>query len=278
MANNSNKIFLNTLSILILMVMISLILVNTHAEERSIITAVLHITDSTSVGFGYCWTHIVSVVKKGMIVMGNVVGNGPVKVEISLSGTKIYESNYESLVRINLKFDYDGILSIRVCNLKPDIEVSDSLSVLPGSSVKEVYYIPANVQVKFIAYISGGYGNDADIRIYDPDGYVISGGRQSNMFKYKFTTSKNGYYVFEFGNTFSTISSKTIAYSITGTSAREVSINLTLYDVREVTSFAILPSIGPSDALLIGIIAVLAVLITILSIMLIKRRRVQNAS
>ncbi|MGC9107213.1 MAG: hypothetical protein ACP5IE_03360 [Infirmifilum sp.] len=79
-----------------------------------------------------------------------------------------------------------------MCNSSPDIEVSDSVTVSAGSVVRKTYQIPDKVEVQFIAYISGGLGNDADIKIYAPDGNMIVADRQSSAFTYKFVTPEDG--------------------------------------------------------------------------------------
>jgi len=60
--------------------------------------------------------------------------------------------------------------------------------------------------------ISGGSGNDIDCRVTDPQGTIILDlGRVSQGKSFGFTAQQSGAYTIHFGNTFSLLTSKTVA-------------------------------------------------------------------
>jgi len=220
---------IKTFKFLIILLLLNLILIpilsSTTVTTRYRTT--IKISESKVIEYGYYYEIRSSEpVRSGSIISGRIVSDKPIQVVIYLNNYKIYESGFKSLIDINLKTQYDGYLYVRIYNNKADLEDSGAITVSAGSSERKSYLLDSDVDVQITVYISGGWGDDADIYIYDPDGFAIIGGRYSRSFSYRFKTSKPGYYTIMFGNTFSIISSKTITYSILATSSRTVNIDL----------------------------------------------------
>jgi len=66
---------------------------------------------------------------------------------------------------------------------------------------------------EFWISVSGGSGNDVNLRIKDPYDVRILQGLVSNQYNSQFTAANSGSYEFEFDNSFSIISAKTVNFS-----------------------------------------------------------------
>lgn|GEM_PF-4784999 len=241
------------------------------------------INEEKNIEYRYYWSiEPRTLFKEGTIIKGTIISDRPIHVLILLDDNPIYDESGKSLYNINIRTQYDGYIKIEIKNDKPDLYDYGSIVVDPGDVYSKTYYISSGENVEITATISGGHGNDADIKIYDPNGYLLIGGRYSDSFKYRFTTKTSGEYRIVFGNTFSIISKKYIDYKIVATSPRDVKVNLQIIPPTPQSTTPTTHELQTSNArndgvvnvqTLIILIAILAVLIGILIGLIIAKHK-----
>ncbi len=90
---------------------------------------------------------------------------------------------------------------------------SKTFQVRAGETRTLTFSLGSGDRIEFWISVSGGSGNDVNLTIRDPYDVIILQGLASKEYNSQFTADNSGSYEFEFDNSFSIISSKTVNFS-----------------------------------------------------------------